>query len=124
MKKDNVIHIKSYEFAVLIIQTYKYLLKEKKEYVLSKQLLRCGTSIGANIEEAIGGQSRKDFYLPIDSALSNVFGVDNNIESRTESNYLLNNEMRIYLSSKSRIDIGGYIKQKYVKDEVIISFNH
>jgi len=65
MKKDNVIQIKSYEFAVVIIQTYKYLLEEKKEYVLSKQLLRCGTSIGANIEEAIGGQSRKDFYAKL-----------------------------------------------------------
>jgi four helix bundle protein len=40
---------------------YKYLCEEKKEYVLSKQILRCGTSIGANIEEAIGAISKKDF---------------------------------------------------------------
>ena len=40
---------------------YKYLVSEKKEFVLSKQLLRAGTSIGANIEESIGGQSEKDF---------------------------------------------------------------
>ena len=65
MKKDNVLQIKSYEFAVLIVETYKYLCDSKKEYVLSKQLLRSGTSIGANIEEAIGGQSRKDFYAKL-----------------------------------------------------------
>ena len=65
MKQDNVVQIKSYEFAILIVETYKYLCDSKKEYVLSKQLLRSGTSVGANIEEAIGGQSRKDFYAKL-----------------------------------------------------------
>jgi four helix bundle protein len=55
MKQDNIIKEKSYKFALRIIELYKYLNKEKKEYVLGKQILRCGTSIGANIEEAIGG---------------------------------------------------------------------
>ena len=55
MKQDNIIKEKSYKFAFRIIELYKYLNKEKKEYVLGKQILRCGTSIGANIEEAIGG---------------------------------------------------------------------
>ncbi len=63
--KENIIQKKSYEFAVTIVKTCKYLQDEKKEYVLSKQLLRSGTSIGANIEEALGGQSRKDFYAKI-----------------------------------------------------------
>ena len=62
MKNDNVVQIKSYAFAVRIIKVFKYLSEQKKEFVLSKQLLRCGTSIGANIEEAIGGQSGKDFF--------------------------------------------------------------
>lgn len=62
MKKDNVVQIKSYAFAIKIVETYKYLVEEKREYTLSKQLLRSGTSIGANIEEAIGGQSKKDFF--------------------------------------------------------------
>ena len=62
MKKDNVVQIKSYAFAIKIVELYKYLCEEKKEYTLSKQVLRSGTSIGANIEEAIGGQSRKDFF--------------------------------------------------------------
>lgn len=59
--KDNIIQIKSYNFALRIIKLYKYLVENKREFVLSKQILRCGTSIGANVEEAIGGQSRADF---------------------------------------------------------------
>ena len=54
--KENIIQQKSFQFAVRIINLYKYLVSEKKEFVLSKQLLRSGTSIGANIEESIGGQ--------------------------------------------------------------------
>ena len=52
---------KSFEFSVRIVNLYKYLIREYKEYVLSKQLLRCGTSIGANIAEAQRGQSHADF---------------------------------------------------------------
>ena len=59
--KDNVILDKSFDFAVRIVKLYKYLCDEKKEYVLSKQLLRSGTSIGANINEAQAGQSKADF---------------------------------------------------------------
>lgn len=60
-EKDNIIKNKSYKFALRIIKLYKHLCEEKKEYVLSKQILRSGTSIGANVEEAIGGISKKDF---------------------------------------------------------------
>lgn len=65
MKKDNIIQKKSYAFSIRVVNLYKYLTKEKKEFVLSKQLLRSGTSIGANVEEAIGGQSRKDFFAKL-----------------------------------------------------------
>jgi len=61
MKADNVVQQKSFAFAIRIVNVYKYLISERKEFVLSKQLLRSGTSIGANIEESIGGQSGKDF---------------------------------------------------------------
>ena len=64
-EKGNVIQEKSYSFSVRIIKPYKYLISQKKEYVLSKQILRSGTSIGANIEEAIGGQSKKDFVAKL-----------------------------------------------------------
>jgi four helix bundle protein len=65
MKEDNIIQIESYNFAVKTIRLYQYLVQEKKEFIISKQILRCGTSIGANIEEAIGGQSGKDFLAKI-----------------------------------------------------------
>lgn len=60
MKKDNIILEKTFDFALSIIELYKK-MTEQKEYVLSKQILRSGTSIGANIEEAIAAHSRKDF---------------------------------------------------------------
>lgn len=63
--KENVIQQKSFQFAVRIINLYKYLVNDKREFVLSKQLLRSGTSIGANIEESIGGQSEKDFLAKL-----------------------------------------------------------
>ena len=53
MKTENVIRDKSFEFALKIIDLYKYLQDEKKEFVLSKQILRSGTSVGANVEEAL-----------------------------------------------------------------------
>ncbi len=61
MKKENAVLDKSFKFAVRIVNLYRYLCDEKKEYVLSKQLLRSETSIGANINEAQEGQSKNDF---------------------------------------------------------------
>jgi len=61
LNKINIVIDKSFDFAIKIIDLYKYLRYEKKEYVLSKQLLRSGTSIGANVEEAQAAQSKKDF---------------------------------------------------------------
>jgi four helix bundle protein len=65
MKKDNVIRDKSYAFALRVVKLYQFLINEKKEFVLSRQILRSGTSIGANVEEAIGGQSGRDFQSKI-----------------------------------------------------------
>ena len=65
MKEDNVVLEKSYALALRMVKLYKYLTEEKREFVLSKQILRCGTSIGANIEEAVGAQSEKDFLSKI-----------------------------------------------------------
>ena len=58
---NNIIEKKSFDFSLEIIKLYKYLCIEKKEYVLSKQILRSGTSIGANINEAHSAESKKDF---------------------------------------------------------------
>lgn len=60
MKTENLIQNKTFEFSLSIIQLYK-ILSENKEFVLSKQLLRSGTSIGANVEEATAAQSKADF---------------------------------------------------------------
>src|SRR5690242_16621557 len=68
MKRDNVVRDKSYAFAVRVVKLSQYLVTEKKESVLSRQLLRSGTSIGANVEEAIGGQSERDFFAKLNIA--------------------------------------------------------
>ena len=59
--KDNVIKDRSFELAVEIVFIYQYLTSEKREYVLSKQVLRSGTSVGANISEGAAAQSKKEF---------------------------------------------------------------
>jgi len=66
--KENLIQSKSFDFALQIVDLYRVMLKNK-EYILSKQLLRSGSSIGANIEEAIAGQSKKDFLSKINISL-------------------------------------------------------
>lgn len=68
MKADNIVREKSYAFAIRIVNLYRYLTEKKKEFVLSKQALRSGTSIGANVEEGIGAQSEKDFYAKFNVA--------------------------------------------------------
>jgi four helix bundle protein len=57
--KDNLIQEKSYALALRIVKMYRWLCEEKKEFVLSKQILRSGTSLGANVEEAIGAPLRR-----------------------------------------------------------------
>ena len=66
---DNVVADKSKSFAIRIIKFYKYLCDEKKEFVLSKQILRSGTSIGANIRESKNAQSKADFISKMNIAL-------------------------------------------------------
>lgn len=68
MSSKNPLSTKSYDFALLIVKLYQQLVKQEKEYVLSKQLLRSGTSIGANITEANGAISKADFSAKISIA--------------------------------------------------------
>jgi four helix bundle protein len=71
MKEDNknLIVQKTKAFAIRCVKLYIYLTDTKKEYVMSKQLLRCGTSIGANVKEAMRGQSKADFGMKMNIAL-------------------------------------------------------
>jgi four helix bundle protein len=69
MVKDRLLEKKSVDFAVKIVQFYKCLCEEKREYVLAKQVLRSGTSIGANIRESRNAQSKADFMNKLNVAL-------------------------------------------------------
>ncbi len=69
MTHDNILADKSVDFAIRITNCYKYLMKEKREDIMSKQLFRSGTSIGANIHEGIQGQSKADFVSKLNIAL-------------------------------------------------------
>ena len=92
MRKDNIVQIKSYAFAVKFVKIYKYLCENKKEFTLSKQLLRSGTSIGANIEEAIGGQSGKDFYAKLTISYKKARETHYWIRLLKDTNYLSEQE--------------------------------
>jgi len=67
--RENVLKDKSYAFALRVVKVYKYLIAEHKEFVLSKQVLRSGTSIGANIAEGNQAQSRSDFIHKLSISL-------------------------------------------------------
>ncbi len=86
--KPNPARDKSYEFALRIIKLCKYLKSERKEYILSKQILRSGTSIGANVEEALGGQSRRDFLAKISIAYKETRETHYWLRLLTDSNFL------------------------------------
>ena len=88
MEKKNVIVDKSKRFAVRIVKLYQYLSEEKREFVLSKQLLRSGTSIGANIHEAIQGQSTADFTAKMSISLKETSETEYWLELLHETNYL------------------------------------
>ena len=88
MKTDNIIADRSLDFAVRIVRLYKYLREEKQEFVLSKQLLRSGTSIGANVQEALRGQSRKDFVSKMNIALKEVAETEYWLELLCRTDYI------------------------------------
>lgn len=92
LKNDNVVVIKSKKFALRIINMYKYLCESKKEYTISKQVLRSGTSIGANIKEAIRGQSKRDFYAKLYISLKEASETEYWLELLHESNYIFEND--------------------------------
>lgn len=126
--KENIVQVKSYAFAIKIVNTFKVLQQDSKlpgtsprgiekkfnfdfdasvgafksrlsskEFVLSRQLLRAGTSIGANIEEAIGGQSRKDFFAKLTIAYKEARETKYWIRLLTDTNYLDKETSRILL---------------------------
>lgn len=85
---DNVIYKKSYDFAIRVVKMFKYLESEHKEYILSKQLLRSGTSIGAMTREAKFAQSRADFINKLSIALKEANETDYWIDLLHDTEYL------------------------------------
>lgn len=85
---DNIVLKKSKQFALRIIRLFKYLCTENSEFVLSKQILKSGTSIGANICEAECGQTKADFYAKMNTALKETAETGYWLELLHESGYL------------------------------------
>ena len=86
--KESVTHTKSKLFAIRIIRFYKYLTEEKKEFIISKQLMRSGTSIGANIRESYFAQSQADFVHKLNIALKEADETAYWLELLVESNMI------------------------------------
>ena len=86
--KESVTHTKSKLFAIRIIKFYKYLTEEKKEFIISKQLMRSGTSIGANIRESYFAQSQADFIHKLNIALKEADETAYWLELLVESNII------------------------------------
>ncbi|MBQ7462139.1 MAG: four helix bundle protein [Bacteroidaceae bacterium] len=92
MKDDNVVKEKSFEFSVRIVNLYKHLTANKQEYVLSKQMLRSGTSIGANICEAEQAQSPADFLSKLNISLKESCETDYWLRLLHRTDYLNDTE--------------------------------
>ena len=86
--EENLIASKSKAFAIRSINLYKYLTESKKEFAMSKQLLRSGTSIGANVKEAIRGQSKADFGAKMNIALKEASESEYWIELLYETDFI------------------------------------
>ena len=94
MNHENVIVLKSKEFAIRIVRLYRYLTEEEREYVMSKQLLRCGTSIGANVREAIRGQTKADFASKMNIALKEASEAEYWLELLHETEFLTDKQFQ------------------------------
>ena len=101
---DNVIENKSFQFAIRIVRLYKFLCEEKKEYILSKQLLRAGTSIGANVTESQQAQSKPDFVSKISVALKEASETKYWIKLLGATEYLSENQTKSILDDCVEIE--------------------
>ena len=93
-ENENVVKVKSFAFAVRIVNLYKLLSDERKEFIISKQLLRSGTSIGANVREALNGESKADFVHKLAIAQKECDESLYWLELLKETNYLNETEYK------------------------------
>ena len=104
MFDNNVTQKKSYQFAIRIVNAYKYLSKKQRENVLSKQLLRSGTAIGALVREGVHAQSRADFLNKMNIALKEAYETEYWISLLYDTEYL--NEKNIFINSCRLCGVG------------------
>ena len=95
---ENVIETKSFKFAIRVVNLYQYLTENKKEYILSKQLLRSGTSIGANVTESQNAQSNLDFINKMSIALKETSETKYWLRLLKETGYLTEEESKSMLN--------------------------
>ena len=91
---DNAVREKSYRFAVRIVKLCRFLKNEKKEHIMSRQLLRSGTSVGANVAEAQHAQSRQDFLAKLNIALKEAAETDYWLRLLYETEYLTERQFK------------------------------
>jgi four helix bundle protein len=102
--KDNLIVEKSKEFAIRIVRLYQHLTANSKEFVLSKQTLRSGTSIGANVHEAVQAQSKKDFIAKMQIALKEASETEYWLELLHSTDYISDSEYQSIAADCSLIN--------------------
>ncbi len=120
--KDNIIVKKSYSFALEVIKIYKFLINEKKEYVISKQMLRSGTSVGANIHEAIASESKKDFIHKLGIAVKEARETSYWLNLLKDSDYIVDEQFKNLNSNCDEVirilnSIILTTKERYFKSE-------
>ena len=98
------IQIKSFQFAVRIVNLCRYLQTEENEYILSKQLLRSGTSIGANVAESQQAQSRPDFISKLNIALKEASETDYWLRLMHETKYLSQKQFESMITDCSELE--------------------
>ncbi|WP_197905391.1 four helix bundle protein [Thiosulfatimonas sediminis] len=94
MQTDNAVLVLNYQFALHVVKLNQYLTTEKKEYVLSKQLLRSGTSIGANLNEAQAAISKKDFIAKMSIASKEAIEIGYWLNLLADSEYIDRNSVK------------------------------
>ncbi len=97
-KDDNVVVQKSYAFSLRCVKLYKYLCSRDGNYIIGKQLLRSGTSIGANVREALRAQTRPDFITKLNVALKEASETEYWIELLRDSDYISSSQAESMLT--------------------------
>ncbi len=95
--EENIIVVKTKSFSVRCVKLYKYLCNKDGNYIIGNQLLRCGTSIGANVKEAIRGQSKADFGSKMNIALKEASETEYWIEWLRDAGYISNEQAKSLL---------------------------